>query len=347
MNSRIAMRCGLLVAAMGLGLGAAAARAAPADRAAPGTTSGAVIAMPGPGPIDAGHDRAERNAQCESCHPVVAAQWQGSLHRHSFDDDDFATAYAREPKPFCRSCHAPEAAAQGPTAEIAAVGVGCVTCHVPPAAGLEHGAVLAGPPSAGSGTAPHDIVRTNAFDTAAACAECHEFASPREPQLPMQSTVTEHEGSAFGDVSCQTCHMPRVDGVVHHGFPASRDPGMLRAAVTVEAVRSSADEIEIRLEPAAAGHAFPTGDLFRRLVVEVADERVVLQRRFDVAREGMQWHRVEVADDRLHDEAIALSFPAPADSTVEWRVVYERADQAFGDREPEVFGRVVLAHGEL
>jgi hypothetical protein len=52
-----------------------------------------------------------------------------------------------------------------------------------------------------------------------------------------------------------------------HAFVASRDPAFVRQAVRVQAVRDDATTILLTLSPGNVGHAFPTGDLFRRLVV--------------------------------------------------------------------------------
>ncbi len=313
--------------------------------------------MPGPasGPPDPG--RAELNAQCVQCHPAQADQWQGSLHQRAFVDEDFAHAFARERRPFCRSCHAPEAdPAAAPTPALAELGVSCVTCHVPPSAGLPRDAVLASPRSTPAAPAPHPVLRRSTFASADACAGCHEFTASRSPDLQMQSTVTEHRASAFADRSCQSCHMPPTStGGRAHGFPASRDPRMLRAAIQATAEREG-DRVMVSLELGAVGHALPTGDMFRRLVVELCEPddpmfplaRRILGRRFG-GRSAPA--RRQIADDRLGmpgaPSTIVLTAPDHAHETLLWRVVYERADVTSPGDEPELFDRIVVAHGRV
>lgn len=317
-------------------------------------------AMPGPARQAPASDRAELNEQCVACHVEAAAQWQASLHRGSFVDEDVAVAMTREPRAFCRSCHAPESDPEtAPPAELAALGVACVTCHVPTGAELPAGAVLAAPRERAGVESPHPVIRDEAFATDAACGSCHEFAAPGSPGLMMQSTLTEHRTSAFATSPCQSCHMPHEgEGRRSHRFAASRDPAMLRAALQATAERSG-DEVVVSLAPGAVGHAFPTGDLFRRLVVELGHEddrgewieldARVLTRHIE-ARRGRG--RVQVADDRPGAVPgrirVELAAPGLAERTLGWRVVYERVDMDHPqDEDPRIFDRVVVAEGRL
>ena len=70
--------------------------------------------MPGPARGRGRPGAAAVNALCEGCHEEVAREWRGSLHRRAYVDRSFAESLAREPDPFCRGCHAPEADPQSP-----------------------------------------------------------------------------------------------------------------------------------------------------------------------------------------------------------------------------------------
>lgn len=317
------------------------------------------VAMPGPARRAPPPDRAARNQECTTCHADVAAEWEGSLHRRSFVDDDVAVAMAREPRTFCRSCHAPESDPEAaPAPELAAIGIACVTCHVPAEAELPAGAVLAAPSARASVESPHPVIRKEAFAGNAACGRCHEFASPSSPGLMMQSTLTEHRASAFAGESCQSCHMARMaDGRRAHGFAASRDPAMLRMAVRASAERLG-DELIVELAPGAVGHAFPTGDLFRRLSVELGHELddgtwVELDVRALGRRIESRGHmRVQVADDRVgvssEPTRVSLAAPGFADRSLGWRIVYERIDMDHPeDEDPRILDRVIVAEGRL
>lgn len=345
---------GVLASAFVLGL------ALPSPSAARAKRGRAAVMMPGPLRGAPPADRVANNHACVECHADVAREWEASLHQRSFVDADVAVAMAREPLPFCRSCHAPEADPKAaPPAEAATIGVACVTCHVPPKAELPAGAVLAAPTRRTRAQSPHPVVRDEAFAADAACGGCHEFAAPSSPGLMMQSTVTEHRASAFASEPCQSCHMPRTaDGRRAHGFAASRDPAMLRAAVRAAAWRRG-DDVVVELAPGAVGHAFPTGDLFRRLSVEVghthADgswielDAVVLTRHIeDLPGPG----RVQVADDRpgAAPEPVRVSLVAAGatERALGWRVVYERVDMDHPqDEDPRIFDRVIVAEGQL
>src|SRR5512132_3262526 len=211
-------------------------------------------AAPMPGPARGRQMAAVReNQACEGCHEDVAREWRGSLHQRADLEPAYRRAFAIEPMPFCRSCHAPEATPTEPEGEeVAALGVGCVTCHVTSGAGV-HAAPWAGagaPPAA-----PHAVIRDARFAGADACASCHEFAFPtaRGRRLAdlMQSTVTEHRASKAAAQPCVGCHMPGAPGRRSHAFVGSRDAGFVRSAVRVEAARLSPTRVAISIAPTA------------------------------------------------------------------------------------------------
>ncbi len=318
--------------------------------------------MPGPFAGHAHRDARARNASCAQCHVDIAREWRTSLHRRSYSNGAFQRALATEPLPFCRGCHAPEAPPeQEPAAWAADMGVGCVTCHGE--------AILA--TAARPGGAPHALARDGRFGTAAACASCHEFAFPGragKPLLMMQETIREHAESAAAGTPCAGCHMPRVSdaagqGRTHasHAFAESRSDDVLRNALEVTATRD-ASSVHLVLRARGVGHAFPTGDLFRRIEVRASavDHRGVaiaevaryLQRHFGVARmpDGA-WAKVERGDDRVHGETVVtLTLGEKASALpIRYHITYERIQhpQSADPREAVVHSAVVLAEGVL
>jgi hypothetical protein len=325
--------------------------------------------MPRPAPQPRAIDAAEKNAQCESCHTAIAAEWQRSLHRSSHTDPVYRRVFAIEPLPFCQACHAPEANPNAPVpAATGAIGVGCVTCH---STGHE---VLAAarPEGSSSSTEAHAIVRDARFAGAAACASCHEFAFPdtgkrAAPEL-MQSTITEHAASPQRDRSCADCHMPLVDGNPgskphrSHAFEASRNPAMVRRAVSINAIRTGPTTVRITLEPAGAGHAFPTGDLFRRIEVHadalgaeynsVASATRYLMRHFAEKKHGAGIVRYVASDDRPLSTPVVVDLDlgsAAAKLPIAYRVAYQRVEHPRSERPEDsvVEGEVVLSEGML
>lgn len=316
--------------------------------------------MPGPAHGAPAPGRAALNDGCVRCHPLQAQEWQASQHQTAHTDPDYQRALAREREGFCQTCHAPEAAPGGEPARIeGTMGVACVTCHVP------HGTdqVLAAPDPRAQGST-HEVTRLAAFADVDACAGCHEFAFPRNPDLAMQATISEHAQSAFADVACADCHMPWIGSgnARHrdHAFAASRDPQMLQDAVVVDA-RRTGNTIALRLVPGRIGHAFPTGDLFRRLWVDaeatgadgetIAYDGRALGRRFTKSGGHM------LGDDRpgapaLHDRGgvVEVTFDLGDDATtlpIEWRVMHQRVEVPLEGDEAEIFGETLVTKGEL
>jgi hypothetical protein len=327
--------------------------------------------------VDVGAERTQRvaqNASCAGCHPDIAAEWMRSLHQRAWKDDVFQQAYAVEPLAFCRGCHAPESdPAREPTARAQAIGVGCVSCHL--MADGVHAAKA-------NARADHPIVVDATLATPQACARCHQFDFPIDAHQvhpePMQDTLAEHAASLAATTPCQTCHMPMVDGMGgkhrSHAFSVIADEAMLRRAVTTRAERldgPAGPTVRVTLRAAAVGHAFPTGDMFRRVEVRAIaiDEHgatiatatpVALQRRFedrprDPGGSDLTFERVEAEDSRVPapgrgERVVSLPLSRKASrARLVYSVVYQRMSTpmaaAFGVEQ--VLDEIVVARGEL
>ncbi|NUP07635.1 MAG: hypothetical protein HOW73_16430 [Polyangiaceae bacterium] len=323
-----------------LGLGTVAALGALAEASTP-------VALPGPGPRARpdGYDVVRENARCEQCHQEIAAEWQSSLHRLAWDDPAFQSAYALEAQSFCRECHAPEHDPEAVSNGARHIGVGCVTCHV-------QGEQIIGARSISASAGHHAVAGDARLATTSACASCHQFDF-REPQRAlMQSTVDEHRASPYARETCQSCHMPTVEDAEGHSyrshdFRVQGDTALLSSAVRAEARRLGDDGIVVSLRAGRVGHAFPTGDLFRRLEVRARIDGdggpiakpVVLARRFAMIPGENGPTRIQVGDDRLPANGdprhVELHFGEEIRSrTVQWEVAYQRMDgpmaQLFG-----------------
>jgi len=294
------------------------------------------------------------NAACERCHTDIAAEWRGSLHARSWDDPLFLSAYAIEPLPFCRACHAPEAPPEETSSPARHLGVACITCHVPE-----------GVRTVDTEIRTHAVFKARGADKEG-CASCHQFEFPDRQEAAMQSTVEEHAASPQRDQSCAHCHMPQLAaGRPHkdHGFRVQGDTEMLRRSLAVSAQRGLERTIDVTLVARGAGHAVPTGDMFRQLEVRatagdgpdsVKATPVVLAREFELVRTEQGPRRQQVRDRRVPangEPALArLVFPRPVASLpVRWEVIYRRV----GPREAQLFGvdleaeAVVLASGTI
>jgi hypothetical protein len=282
------------------------------------------------GPIPTGLESLDATS-CGECHPRHLREWRGSAHGSSGTNAVFLAELGERRNPFCVRCHAPRGAPEA--------GVDCAACHV------RQGAVLN--PTV-SGRAPHESRAEPNLAGTIACARCHDFAFERQPDLRLQATVEEWMTSTHRDESCQGCHMPRRGAHHAHHFPGGLDDALVRDALRVEArAERSRDDtrVTLQLSAAAAGHAVPTGDIFRRIEVRAwptdrprhAETRW-LARRFDVDSRG--WHAA--ADDRVPaagTREVTLELLGVTDRVAVrvylWRVARERAER-FGWPERDV-----------
>lgn len=220
--------------------------------------------------------------ECESCHIAEAREWQQSKHRQSWTSPLFQDAYRIEPMPECRNCHQPLTAGKSVTAavkQLRSEGINCAVCHV------RNGSVLS---PRRSGRAPHAVQAAPVMSESAFCGSCHQFNFPEhraDAQVhhtsePMQDTLREWErlrSASATTKSCQDCHM-QWEGMGpqrhrSHRFLGGYDHSMLQksVAVTVDSqVIPDAVEVRIQLSAQDTGHAVPTGDLYRCLVLVVS-----------------------------------------------------------------------------
>lgn len=251
--------------------------------------------------------------------PAIADEWRSSFHRASFENPTYQESLAlEEPKEhaFCNGCHAP--------AKERTAGVDCATCHQ---------------------------AKVAARDT---CQTCHEFNFPGREEL-VQKTFTEHASSDFAAVACIDCHMPVRDGHRDHRFLGGHSPERIARALHVDVERTTPDAVRVSIR-VDAGHAFPTGDMFRRarlvLFAERADGAIVgdaeriFGRTWSSRSDGL---RTEVGDTRIRgswSEEIAFRDASAPIARIRWSVIYERAVSV---RPPHInlASSDVLATGDL
>ena len=232
---------------------------------------------------------------CATCHSAIAREWAGSSHHRSASNESYTAAVEREPLAFCRGCHAPSGDASYSTSRQTLAfegGIGCTTCHEGMAA--DHASSLAAPRKASS--------------SVKACVTCHEFSFPTSPAL-MQKTGAEHRGSAFAKTGCETCHMLSVGERPHRDHRFDVAP-LVGQALVADVSRASPTRLAFRLAPGEIGHAFPTGDLFRRLSVRVesTDGRVLTERFLARHFTSVRGTNLEQADDRVGAPGLARCF---------------------------------------
>lgn len=247
----------------------------------------------GGGPVDAGPVpaglRSIEPGACGECHDDHLREWEASAHRVASTNPVFRAELGERRLPSCVQCHAP----RGERAQ----GIDCAVCHV------RDGAVLN---PIVSGRAPHASRVAPELADERACAACHEFDFDGQPGDRLQRTVSEWRESPHAGTACQGCHMPRRDGHRAHHFPGGLDDTLVERAIEVVREEAYVDgditRVRLTLQADRAGHAVPTGDIFRRLEVRVWPDgqparavSTMLARRFRVTRDG--W--TELGDRRI------------------------------------------------
>ena len=135
---------------------------------------------------------------------------------------------------------------------------------------------------------------------------------------------------------------------------------MLRRAIVARAARHE-ERVEIELAAGEVGHAFPTGDLFRRLVVVVevvgedyqlvahAERTLARHFRFETSAQGAKVQR-EISDDRVQSQGpqrVELELGALGRGReIAWRVEWQRVQSMHGD-DAVIAATVVVAEGRL
>jgi len=165
----------------------------------------------------------------------------------------------------------------------------------------------------------------------------------------MQATVTE-AAAVGGGGDCNDCHMPKTAGAApHRSHRFAVDEGMLKGALDVATARDG-DRVTLTLTSRGVGHAFPTGDLFRRLMLTVKTgertRKIPLARAWEDRQTATGSLRMLAADTRLYGAPVTFTEVSPR--PVEWQVVYERAasrTDAHGRIPVALFGSTVLARG--
>lgn len=310
-----------------------------------------VIAALVPAAVEVDPDLSD--AACERCHVADARSHAASAHASAFSDEVFQAEWAAHTQPECVRCHAPLADPEHPEGEAAARGISCTVCH------LREGSVLS---VHAAPDAPHPITVDGSLGTSEACASCHEFTfasvapTPYDEAGMLQGTLSEwHEVEERG--TCQSCHLRDELDRVTHAMPGAREPALLTRALSVEAsARVVGEHLEVTLIlRSEAGHAVPTGDMYRRLEVrawvaghERATASRVLMRRFSRVDGVLR----QVEDDRvppLGERRVVLELPQGRAARVHWQITWQALDPALAEARwlPEDVVERVMIEGEV
>lgn len=240
----------------------------------------------------------------------------GAMYRKVMGDPTQEGLKSKKGKyPVCLKCHAPNAAIQNKTKVDAQPafneGVNCITCHTiagfkgveKPDGKLRLGvsayeiskSSLQAPSGKHYSTAPealdgdvnskpfhpYPMTGGNAalFQSSDMCLGCHAKRNNMHG-VPVCATGDEYKVSE-SSVSCQSCHMPVVNGRASHAMLGGHDPRMVARGVVLTVDASVKDGVVSAnvLMKNRLPHKFPTGAPFRNVYLELtardADGKVV------------------------------------------------------------------------
>jgi hypothetical protein len=210
---------------------------------------------------------AEVAERCGDCHVAQAAAFEASPHARAGGSEVFEALRAALPAEDgagCQACHLPSTGTDR--------GLSCVSCHAAVGhAGASDGRLVYDPwggvqvAPGSTARAPHAIDDAGFLAEASLCGTCHDASGPG----PFRESPYQHwaaSPAADDGVSCQGCHMPKVDGVSGHAPAVSDDPAGWFGPV----VSMSWQGEELAVESLHGGHALPDGASFLRRVEVVA-----------------------------------------------------------------------------
>ncbi|MCE9499325.1 MAG: cytochrome c family protein [Leptospira sp.] len=227
----------------------------------------------------------QSSKECQSCHKEIFKEWEGSRHKVAFANDLYRESHSREPLTWCVNCHAPVMRAGGSPENISDrmfrdEGISCIVCH-------QRGDLIL-TSRIPKNPKTHIYKEVPEMKSGEFCGHCHQFNFPKGTgNVPhdkfqysaqaMQNTLEEWKKSFFyGKENCQDCHMePAGSGREYrtHNFPGGHDKNFLKKSFQVSGKMINRNSLEIRIIGKNIGHAFPTGDLFRTLIVRLLDKQ--------------------------------------------------------------------------
>jgi len=243
--------------------------------------------------------------QCRTCHAATHEAWAGGTHAQAWRDPLFTRAFAREPRQWCKNCHAPLVVQHAGSVPLEQ-GINCAACHV-------RGGEVLGPRARAASTGVHAVSASAGFAGPALCEGCHQFNFPtllgesvEYSDLPMQNTLEEWRAARAP--ACNECH---TGG---HALRGPQDAAWLQRLVTRARWAEPAEgllSLELQLRP--RGHSFPTGDLFHAFVLEVCREpgcaRPLVRKRY-----GRELGKGFVSAFLVSDRAVLRDTSLPAAS---------------------------------
>ncbi len=114
------------------------------------------------------------------------------------------------------------------------------------------------------------LVQNSLLRTNAACMGCHDKRN--NPKGATLCQTGDEFMKAGSKVTCQSCHMPAVNGIASHSMGGGHDMGMLKRSVMFNVqAEKQADKLQVKVTlKNQQPHDLPTGAPFRNMVIKVS-----------------------------------------------------------------------------
>lgn len=198
---------------------------------------------------------------------------------------------------WCTNCHSPLALeGKNPDEEknrvLSEEGVSCIACHV------RENQILANKEI--QNPREHNFILNKKLKDSEFCSNCHQFNFPSADKkqgfqfsnLPMQNTYEEWKESYFykKKENCQSCHMPtkinsKGEKYRSHTFYGGHNKEFLASTFNLKLIQEDQNLFKVELQAKRLGHSFPTGDLFRKLNIQILDKNFKKLYEFDLGYE--------------------------------------------------------------
>jgi len=247
----------------------------------------------------------QTSKDCKSCHKQIYNNWYESRHRQAHSNELYQYSLSKEPMEWCENCHAPLRHPNSKKILLPEEGISCLTCHVR----NQEIIVTKIPDSKEALTHNYKIIKD--FDTAKLCESCHDFNFPswesmnssnhtiKYSNTSMQGTYAEWLSSGMRDESdCIDCHLSPGTKKSHR-FPGGHSIEELKNSFVVRSRYLSGNTIAITIQSIRIAHAFPTGDLFRALKLNIYDSNGIFLKQFVLSKK----YRLTSKNERKNNDS--------------------------------------------
>ena len=282
---------------------------------------------------------------CKSCHFETHSERESGAHAKAWTNVRFQDGFQSEKKDWCIYCHAPLEIQKDEILNsknflgnrFASEGINCAVCHI------RNGKIHS--PNANKNSA-HEVIEYSIMNRSEFCASCHEFSFPEKfhPEIlyskePMQSTFTDWKNSE-SERTCQSCHLKGHELI---GVTDGKIFKNLIEKVDFEISEKNLLSISVQLGK-SIGHNFPTGDLFRSVVLEVSTsstfKHLIFSKKFarfysaGNLENGFVWNRNLLNDTTIppNQNSIHLTLDIPDGGFLFARLIYYFHDTELGGK---------------